>query len=226
MNNNLSIFLDITGKKVLVVGGGKVAWRKVSALLDKGCEIKVVSPKLISNFDSLIKNGKVTFYKRKFNNKDLLDNNIVFAATDDVNLNKNIFLEGEKHNVLVNNVTSYKDSTFIMPANHQQEFISISVSTHGKNPFLSKYLKNILAKSFSEKSEKLAEILNKYRVKSINEPCSQCKRQFWEIAEKNLPSSLCEIENLSDQHFKYLNEILLKEYNKIFQRGSKHDKNH
>ena len=110
------IFLNLEGKKCVVVGGGEVALRKVRALLDSGAKVVVVSPTLNSDLAQLAEAETISLISREYEPKDLKDAVIVVAATDIAEVNQNIAKKARKHGILVNVVDRPEASDFIMPS--------------------------------------------------------------------------------------------------------------
>lgn len=149
------LFLNLEGKRCLVVGGGKVATRKALPLIEKGGVVTVVAPRVSEILERLGKEGKITLWKRPFAWGDLEGQDIVFAATDDPALNAAIAEEAQKRNILVNVSSSKDQGDFITPACLETEDLLLALSTKGKNPVQSATLKAWLWETFSESKERI-----------------------------------------------------------------------
>ncbi|MEJ7553759.1 MAG: NAD(P)-dependent oxidoreductase, partial [Aquificaceae bacterium] len=85
------MFVNLEGKRVVVVGGGKVASRKVEKLLPFEPRIRVIAPKITHYIQNLAKEGKIELLKRRVRLKDLRDAFMVIVAVDDLRLQKKIY---------------------------------------------------------------------------------------------------------------------------------------
>ncbi len=127
------IFINLNGKKCLVVGGGNIAFRKIKTLSKYGAIIDVVSREIkIEAINELAQN----VYLREFRQGDLEEYFFVVAATDSPEVNEKIYREADSKNILVNNITSSnKCNTRFTAVLEREEFV-VAVSGKGKNPKL------------------------------------------------------------------------------------------
>ncbi|MEW6170788.1 MAG: bifunctional precorrin-2 dehydrogenase/sirohydrochlorin ferrochelatase [Candidatus Omnitrophota bacterium] len=132
------IALDIKNRVVKVIGGGRVAQRKVKILLSFGPKIKIISPNLTIDLKNLVRKKKITYLKRIYKKGDLKDAFLVIAATSDNKVNRDVYKEALKKKILINVVDNSKLSNFISPAVLEKKGLMITVSSHGKNPKLAK----------------------------------------------------------------------------------------
>lgn len=142
------IVLNFKNQKVLILGGGKVAYRKASKLTKHSDNLYVYSPQFISEFEGLNikkRKGKLTINELDF----LEDYDFIFAATDDQQLNRAILNYCSDKRILVNSATD-SSSDFIVPASFKISDLTISVSTEGKAPFLSRQIKEDLKSKYTE----------------------------------------------------------------------------
>ena len=142
--NYMPLFVDMTGKKVLVVGAGRIAYRKIKTLLKYGAVVEVVSLEVA---EKEIEGLDVQLSLREFKEDDLVGKFLVAAATDDKGVNSKIVKLCEERNILVNNMTTKTDLNCRFAATIETEEYQIAVSAKGY-PKKSKQLK-----------EKIREIL-------------------------------------------------------------------
>jgi siroheme synthase-like protein len=171
------VCLNVINKSCLIVGGGKVAERKVLSLLDAGGLIKVVSPKVTSELARLAEQGKVSWIKREYRKSDLKQVYLVIAATDKKRLNCQISQDARRKGVLVNVVDEPELSDFITPAVVKRGKLIISVSTSGTCPALARWIKQELEEKYSIAYGKLLEILEKARLKIKASSVEENQRQ-------------------------------------------------
>lgn len=131
-------FLNLQGVPCVVVGGGKVAERKVLSLLRSGARITVISPALTSALVKLEAAGKIRHKSRNYRNGDVKDAFLVIAATADEETNKKI---SEAAACLVNVADGQELANFIVPAVANRGGLSIAVSTSGASPALARSIR-------------------------------------------------------------------------------------
>jgi siroheme synthase-like protein len=134
------IFLDLRERPVLVVGGGKVALRKVRGLLEAGARVTVVSPEALAEFDSL----PVRLIRRRYRPADLAGAALVFAATDDREVNRKIGQSARRRGIFANIADSAEECDFIVPARLRRGKVQIAIATGGTDPRLSAELRRKL----------------------------------------------------------------------------------
>lgn len=153
-------FIDIENKKCVIVGGGKVALRKLEKLLPFNPKITVIAPEIC---DEIKENNKVNILQRNFEDSDIENAFMVISATDDNSLNAHIFELCQKNNILINTVDNKEKCGFIFPALVKKENLTVGISTSGKSPLYAKFLRKKIESSIDEKCDETIDILNKYR---------------------------------------------------------------
>ncbi|AFK86659.1 MULTISPECIES: precorrin-2 dehydrogenase/sirohydrochlorin ferrochelatase family protein [Thermoanaerobacterium] len=159
------IMLNILDKKCLVIGGGKVAYRKILPLLEFGATVTALSSYFTDEILELPKNHKVNLIRRSYQKNDVDNYFLVVVATNDRIINKEISNECKKKNILVNVVDDKELSTFIVPSVMKKGDLTISVSTNGKSPLLAKRIKEMLGNMFEDDVENLIAELSNLRDK-------------------------------------------------------------
>lgn len=144
------VALKIRGRKAVVIGGGEVAERKVAALMDAGAYLQVVSPDLTAKLKRLAVKGKICWKTRDVLYKDIRGAFIVIAATSDHKVNSRVSRWARSIRALVNVVDNQVLSNFISVALARKGNAIISVYTDGKDPALSRDLKNFLKDNWHE----------------------------------------------------------------------------
>jgi precorrin-2 dehydrogenase/sirohydrochlorin ferrochelatase len=130
--NFFPLFVSLDRKKCLVVGAGKIAYRKTMTLLKYGAVVEVVGKKIMEKkFFSL--NGSIEIFEEEFKEKYLEDKFLVCAATDDIDLNLKIVELCNKKNILVNNATSKTEMNCRFCTSIETEEYQIGISAKG-NP--------------------------------------------------------------------------------------------
>jgi len=157
------IFLNISGKRCVVVGGGEVALRKVKALLEHEASVEVISPDLCPGLSQLAKSRAIQVLQRSYDGGDLQGAFIAIAATDDGKTNSQVVEEARAKGVLVNVVDDSEHSDFIVPSQLRRGDITIAVSTAGKSPALAHKIRARLEKDFGAEYASLALLIGEVR---------------------------------------------------------------
>lgn len=130
------IMVNIKQKPVVVIGGGKVAARKIKALLVEDALVTVISPKLLKE----IPLEKINWIARLYQTGDLVGAKLVFACTDDDHVNEQIMKDAHSSQ-LVNNTGDKLNSDFYNVAIAQKNGLSVMISTNGISPSRSKEIR-------------------------------------------------------------------------------------
>ena len=153
------VLLDLAGRSVLVVGGGRVALGKVRGLLAVGARVTVVSPDVVDELADL----DVTVVRRAYEPGDLAGHRLAFTATDDPAVNRQVFLDGEADGTWVNSADDPANCAFTLPAVVRQGPITVAVSTGGHSPALAAWLRDRIGSELGAEHEVLLELLAERR---------------------------------------------------------------
>ncbi len=165
-NNHTPLYpvnLDIGGKRCLVVGGGRVAARKIKALLLCGGVVQIISPHGSKEITRLAQAGEIEWLQRTYRAGDAQDAFLIFAATDDPQVQKKIAEDAARYHVLVNSAGEPELSDFHVPAKIRRRDFVIAVSTGGGSPALALLLKDQLAREYGEEYGMLVELMANIR---------------------------------------------------------------
>ena len=171
------LFIDLSGKETLIVGGGKVAERKVQILLNFGASILLISPETTSPINVLIDSGAITFCKREYRSEDILSAVLAIAATGNREINRQIYNDAVCKGIPVNVVDDPELCTFVFPSVVQRNDLVIGITTSGSYPALSKYVRKKLEAIFPVNYGEFVSILKKYRKKIRREIKNPIKRK-------------------------------------------------
>ena len=142
------IYIDLQTQRCLVVGGGEVAERKVETLLRAQGTVTVISPVLTPQLQSWAEDKRLTAFVRPYRDGDLNGFSLVFAATDDEELQRRIAADAREAGILINVVDRPALCSFIVPALVTQGDLTVAVSTGGASPALAKKIRQDLQQHF------------------------------------------------------------------------------
>lgn len=151
-------------KRVVVIGGGKVAGFKIIPLLKQGADIVVVSTELDANLVKLVEEKQIRWYQREYEKSDIKGAFLVVAATSDSVLNEQI-AEDAAVNQLVNVITNPESGNVHFPAAIHRGLLNVAVSTGGASPKLAKKIRDDIANKYDEKYESYLDFLYEVRLK-------------------------------------------------------------
>lgn len=163
MTHYYPVFLNIRGKRCVVVGGGKVALRKVKVLLEHGADVEVVSPSLCPELGQLAKAKTITVLLKEYEPKDIEGAFIAIAATAESDTNQKVANEARRQKILVNVATSPEQSDFILSSYLRRGNLTIAVSTAHRSPALAQKIRTRLEQDFGEEYASLADVIEEVR---------------------------------------------------------------
>ena len=187
------MFVDMTERECLIVGGGNVAYRKVSVMLDFGAKVTVVAEDICDELRKLTigdiasedktgsytanKENRITFIKRRFERKDCDGMEMVIAATDDNALNHEIAEYCKANGIMVNAVDQKADCSFIFPSYIKEKNLVAAFSSGGNSPVLTQYLKGKEQEILTPFLGELNEYMGQIREKVIAQYDTQAERK-------------------------------------------------
>lgn len=177
----LPIFMNVRGENCLVVGGGKIASRKVFMLLRAGASVSVVSPELCQELTSRKDSNEITHISRNFEDADLDSCKLVIAATDNKAVNSHVSKLAKAKNIPVNVVDAPALCSFIVPSIIDRSPVQIAISTGGASPVLARLLRSRLETFIPAAYGRLAKLVESFREKVKTKFSSSAEiRTFWE----------------------------------------------
>ncbi len=182
------INIDISGWPVIVIGGGTVAARKVASLLECGAHVMVISPKLCEDLDQYHRNGSIELVSREYHSGDLEGSKLVFAATNQPDVQNAVYKEAQEKKIPVNIADSPAESTFHVPASLRRGDLLISVSTGGGSPLLAARVRKELEQTYGEEYDLLVKLLAvlRNRLHSSGYTGSRLKNVFEKLLSLNI----------------------------------------
>ena len=152
--------LDLRDRKVLVVGGGRIATRKAHALVHEGALVTVIA---LSITEELREMHNVTVVERAYSTGDALKFQLVITATGDQVVDQQIYDEANAAGIWVNSADDPQRCSFYLAATHRDGNVVIAVSTEGKSPALATHLRNRIAATLPQNLGKAALELSRQR---------------------------------------------------------------
>ena len=157
-------FLDLTGRRCLVVGGGPVATEKAEKLLDAGAEVRLVSLTVTDELRRLVEEGAIAeFHHRGYATGDLDGCFLVIAATNDAAVNRTVWEDAEARNMLANVVDVPDLCNFIVPSIMRHGELSVAVSTGGASPVVAREVRKRVEREIGPEWGELVAILRATR---------------------------------------------------------------
>jgi precorrin-2 dehydrogenase/sirohydrochlorin ferrochelatase len=152
--------LDLHGRRVLVVGGGAVAARKVAGLLRAGAVVTVVAPDAVSE---IAEDPDVRWHERPYRRGEVASYRLAITATDDPAVNRQVARDGEAANVFVNAADDPTNCSFILPAVVTQGDLQLTVSTNGNSPAFAQWARRQLEQLFTDAHARTLELVAEVR---------------------------------------------------------------
>ncbi|WP_433771554.1 NAD(P)-binding protein [Bacillus wiedmannii] len=197
----------VNQKRVVVIGGGKVAGFKIIPLLKQGADIVVVSPELDANLVKLVEEKKIRWYQREYEKRDINGAFLVVAASSDSILNEQV-AEDAAENQLVNVITNPESGNVHFPAAIHRGLLNIAVSTGGASPKLAKKIRDDIANKYDETYERYLDFLYEVRVKLKDLQLEKKERHI--LLQEVLKSAYVQNEGKREQFLQELEERDLK----------------
>jgi len=203
------VFINLQQQPVLVIGAGNVAERKARLLLDAHAHVRVVARELNPQFQAWLGEGKVQHMADEYEKSHLAGARLVFAASDDADLNARVFADAESKGILANVVDSPALCRFISPAVIDRSPIQVAISTGATSPVLARVIRGWIERLLPLGLGRVAKVAGALR-NTVKQALPQAeRRRFWEqvLQEKRLRSwSLQDEEQISRQMLELLAE--------------------
>lgn len=157
------MFVDLTGEHCIVIGGGKVAYRKVRALLDFDAKITVISLQVCEEMVQLELEHKITIRRKSYEGEDLKEAFLVISATNQKEVNLSVSKECKKRKIPVNVVDVQQECSFIFPAYIKKGPITVGITSSGTSPVISQRIKKKVIEVLPDYYPILSETLGTLR---------------------------------------------------------------
>jgi precorrin-2 dehydrogenase / sirohydrochlorin ferrochelatase len=177
------IFLDLAGRRCLVVGGGAVAERKVEGLLAAGAQVTIVAPDLLESLRALVEQHSIAHVARKYEHGDLAGYALGFVATDDGATAAAVFSEARAAGIWVNCADVPSCCGFILPAVIRRGQLAVAISSGGASPAATRAIREELESHLTEEFAQLVQTASEVRVE-LRQRSTQPSAESWNEALK------------------------------------------
>ena len=152
------IFVRADRLRCVVIGGGAVAARKISGLLEVGARVKIVAPEINPELRGMLTGQLLDCEQRPAFEDDVYDADLVFLATDNRDLNERLEHAAQRNGALVNRADSPDGGTFHVPAIARRGDIAVAVSTGGRSPTFARLLRDEIQSLLTEERVEQLEV--------------------------------------------------------------------
>jgi precorrin-2 dehydrogenase/sirohydrochlorin ferrochelatase len=186
--NYYPVYLDITNRRCIVVGGGDVAERKVQRLLLSGAHVIVIGKTLTPELEIMKKGGKIDQINDDYREAYIHNAFLVIGATDQDDVNAKISEDARRMGIMVNIVDDPDRCDFILPSLLQRGDLSIAISTGGKSPALAKKLREDIERVYGPEYLILLNMLGilRERIKARGQSADENKRLFESVVNSDI----------------------------------------
>jgi precorrin-2 dehydrogenase/sirohydrochlorin ferrochelatase len=175
------VMLDVSRLAVLVVGGGAVATRKVAGLLEAGARPVIISPAVTEDLALLIETNGLVWHQRPYASWDAVKYRLVFAATDDPDVNETVAFDARMGGGLWTRADDPEDAAFHVPSHIRQEDVVVAISTGGASPLLARRLRerlmDVVTPGLGRAASRLAEVREQVQARWAADESR--RRAFW-----------------------------------------------
>lgn len=198
--------LKISERLCLVVGGGNVALRKIRSLIGCNAKVTVISPRVVDEIHELAEDGDITLYLRGYRPGDLAGTFLVFAATDNPEIQAQVGREARERNILLNSADDPHRCDFQVPATVRRGDLLLTISTGGASPALSKLIREQLEEQFNGDYGNVIALFARIRELVVPGPGSSAEHK--KLFQKLLQSDI--VEHTRKGEWDRVTEILEK----------------
>ena len=175
------VFLNLRGRRVVVVGGGQVALRKVRGLMECGAVVTVIAPDAVPALEDLAQKGRIELVRREYQSGDLHGASLVVASTDRREVNAQVSAEAAEEGIFVNVVDDPELCSFIMPSVLSRGDLVVAVSTGGRSPLLARLVRDLLADVIGPEYGEMAALMGRLRPEVRRAAATEAERaEIWQ----------------------------------------------
>lgn len=127
------LFVDLTDKRIFVVGAGTIAKRRIRALCQYTDHLTVIAPEVNPELNTMESAGQIRILRKKYESADIYEADIVIAATNDFKINEDVYRVCKERDILVNVCSDKKKCDFYFPGLAEREDVVVGVTANGMN---------------------------------------------------------------------------------------------
>ncbi len=158
MPGHYPVFLDVTGRRCAVIGGGPVAERKVAGLIEAGARVTVIAPDLTKRLSAWVRQRAIRHVARQYRSGDLAGQRLAFIAVDATAVSAKVAREGRERGIWVNSADDPARCDFILPGVVRRGLLVVAVSSGGSSPALTRAIREELEGYFTKDYAGLARV--------------------------------------------------------------------
>ena len=208
MSRYYPVFLDLSGRRCVVIGGGEVAERKVHGLIEAGGDVTLVSPSATVGLQHLVSGGKVRWAERGYEPGDLAGAFLAIAATDDEQVNRRVHEEARRERALLNVVDVTPLCDFIAPSVVERGPVTVAISTSGTSPALARKLREAMEGwdelAWADAAQVLAEVRGELKTRDCTVP-----PEAWQSAMDETVLALVQDGRSTEARERLINALLM-----------------
>ncbi|MDO5688807.1 MAG: bifunctional precorrin-2 dehydrogenase/sirohydrochlorin ferrochelatase [Tissierellia bacterium] len=194
------LLLNIRNKKILFIGGGAVAERRLARVLAEGGIVTLISPQITPGIQDFIEEGAdLDWVPEPYSNQEIDVYNLVFICTDDPNINEAVSQRANQLGIWVNRADDQAASDFSVPAEISLGGIHLYHSTDGLAPFLSSYIRRDLESRYQRFDREYVQLLHEIRILQRESAASEAVEDLYaliELTKEDLRDLLRELSEL------------------------------
>ena len=192
MNTYYPVYIQLRDQPCVVIGGGKIAEGKVEGLLAVQAQVTIIAPELTSHLHHLAEQKQITYIPRKYQPGDLTGAFMVICATDQAEINHQVWQEAMANRQLVNVVDDTPRCNFIAPSILRKGDLTIAISTSGKAPALAVRLKERFQREIGAEYERFLELAGELREPLAKHfPDFETRKALWyELVDSDILEAL------------------------------------
>ena len=175
------LLLDVSGRRCVVVGGGQVGTRKVRPLIEAEADVVAISPEVSETLEKWAKEGRLEWLQRTFVPTDVDGAYLVFGATNDAAVNRDVAEAAEKNGILFNNARGPDGADFHVPSTVRRGGLTVTVSTGGGSPAYARLVRERLEDTFGPEHAEVGALFEDLRARVMERfPDNAARRRaFW-----------------------------------------------
>ena len=155
--------LLVRGRRVVVVGGGRIAARKIEPLLDLGADVLVIAPEINDEVRAWADQGRCSVELRSFRPDDLDGARLALTATDDPSVNQAVFVAAEARDIWVNSADDPANCSFTLLSVVRRSDLVVAIGTGGRSPALAAHLRRTFDEELGPEYATLLDLLSEAR---------------------------------------------------------------